>query len=229
MTAWSEPVTTNDITTPDLIRSDDEPSARATPPRRALTTGPKLHSVLHALAVVSLVLGIAGCASSPTRFVHPNADLGALQKVAVLPFENVSGVQGASDKVHKIFLVELLSLGAFDVIEPGRVAKALKGETVASPDQLAPEDLKRIGGALGADALFMGQVLDYSDARGTGGAPSVTIQLRLIEVASGATVWSTSQTRSGSKASTRLFGVSSDSVTEATRKVIREELATLYE
>ena len=73
----------------------------------------------------------------------------------------------------------------------------------------------------------MGQVIDYSDARGTGGAPSVTIQLRLVETASGATVWSTSKTQSGVKASTRLFGVSSDSITEATRNVIRDELATL--
>jgi TolB-like protein len=177
--------------------------------------------------LVLVILFLSGCASGPTRYIHPNADLGALRKVAVLPFENVSGTQGASDKVHKIFLVELLSLEAFDVIEPGRVAKALKGETVASPDQLAPEDLKRIGAALGADGLFMGQVIDYNDARGTGGAPSVTIQLRLVETASGATIWSTSKTQSGVKASTRLFGVSSDSITEATRNVIREELATL--
>lgn len=75
----------------------------------------------------------------------------------------------------------------------------------------------------------MGQVLDYSEARGTGGAPSVTIQLRLVEVSSGATVWSSSQTRAGVKTSTRLFGVSGESLTEATRKVIRDELATLYE
>ena len=179
------------------------------------------------LPSVLLFLSISGGGGAPTRYIHPNADLGAIQKVAVLPFENVSGAQGASDKVHKIFLVELLSLEAFDVIEPGRVAKVLKGETIASPDQLAPEDLKRIGAALGADGLFMGQVIDYSDARGTGGAPSVTIQLRLVETASGATVWSTSKTQSGVKASTRLFGVSSDSITEATRNVIRDELATL--
>jgi len=178
-------------------------------------------------ALVAFVVALSGCASGPTHYLHPNADLGAVQKVAVLPFENVSGVQGASDKVHKIFLVELLSLEAFDVIEPGRVAKALKGETVASPDQLAPEDLKRIGAALGTDALFMGQVLDYNDARGTGSAPSVTIQLRLVETSSGATIWSTSKTQSGVKASSRLFGISSDSVTEATRNVIREELSTL--
>ncbi|MGK2855877.1 MAG: hypothetical protein ACSLFQ_01590 [Thermoanaerobaculia bacterium] len=188
--------------------------------------GRGLYAVSLWLALATLLL--ASCASGPTRYIHPNADLGALQTVAVLPFENVSGVQGASDKVHKIFLVELLSLEAFEVVEPGRVAKVIKGESVASPDQLAPEDLKRIGSALGVDGLFLGQVIDYEDARGQGSAPSVTIQLRLVETSSGATVWSSSQTRAGVKASTRLFGVSNDSLTETTRDVIRTQLSTLF-
>ena len=182
--------------------------------------------------VAALALGLltlAGCASGPTRYIHPNADLAGLKKVAVLPFENVSGEASASDKVHKIFLVELLSMEVFDVVEPGSVSKALKGETAASPDQLAPDDLKRIGSALGADALFMGQVIDYADARGPNSAPQVTLQFRLVETASGATVWSTSQTRSGVKTSTRLFGVSSDSITETTRKIIRAQLGTLLQ
>lgn len=180
-------------------------------------------------AAVLGILMLAGCASKPTRYIHPNADLSGLKKVAVLPFENVSGETGASDKVHKIFLVELLSIEAFDVVEPGSVSKALKGENAASPDQLTPEDLKRLGSALGADALFMGQVVDYADVRGPNTAPQVTLQFRLVETASGATVWSTSQTRSGVKTSTRLFGVSSDSITETTRKIIRSQLGTLLQ
>lgn len=185
--------------------------------------------VRHTALLIAAALFCAACTTAPVRYIHPNADLGALQKVAVLPFENVSGVTAASDKVHKIFLVELLSVEAFDVIEPGQVSKVLKGEKVASPDQLTPEDFKRIGGALGADALFLGQVVDYTDARGSGSAPEVTLQLRLVETASGVTVWSSSQTRSGVKATTRLFGVSGDSITERTRKVIRQQLATILE
>jgi TolB-like protein len=183
---------------------------------------------IHLLAA-ALSIFLAGCASRPTRYIHPNADLGSIKKVAVLPFENASGVNGASDKVHKIFLVELLSIEAFDVLEPGMVARALKSESATSPDQLTPEDLKRLGKALGADGLFMGQVVDYADARGQNSAPEVTLQFRLVETSSGATVWSTSQTRSGVKTTTRLFGVSSDSLTETTRKIIRNQFATLLE
>jgi TolB-like protein len=179
----------------------------------------------HLALAASLLL--ASCASGPTRYLHPNADLGAVQKVAVLPFENVSGVAGASDKVHKIFLVELLALEAFDVVEPGLVSKAVRAESATSPDQLTPDDLKRIGAAMGADGLFIGQVVDYADARGSNAAPEVTVQLRLVEVTSGVTVWSTSLTQGGVKASSRLFGVSADSTTETTRRLLRKQLATL--
>lgn len=176
-----------------------------------------------------LLFLLAACASQPTRYIHPNADLGAIKRVAVLPFENVSGTNGASDKVHKIFLVELLSLEIFDVVEPGLVGKAVRGENATSPDQLTPDDLKRIGGALKADAMFIGQVVDYTEPRGAAGAPEITLQFRLVETASGATVWSASQTRAGVKATTRLFGVSGDSATETARKLIRTQLGTLLQ
>lgn len=181
------------------------------------------------LTIACLAFLATSCASRPTRYIHPNADLAAMTKVAVLPFENASGIAGAAEKVHKIFLVELLALEAFDVVEPGTVSKVIRAETATSPAHLTPEDLKRIGAALGADGLFMGEIVDYNDARGTNGAPEVTVQLRLVEVSSGATVWSTSQTRAGVKASTRLFGVSSDSTTEVTRKLVRRQLATLLQ
>lgn len=193
---------------------------------------PTNHNPTHLLLAGLLFMAlIGGCSSAgPTHYVHPNADLAALQKVAVLPFENVSAVAGASDKVHKIFLVELLSMEIFEVLEPGVVAKALKGQTAATPDQLTPDDFKQLGRAMGADGLFLGQVIDYAEGRGgADSAPSVTLQFRLIETASGVTVWSSSQTRAGVKASTRLFGMSGDSLTQATRELIRRQLTTLVE
>ncbi|MBK5260457.1 MAG: hypothetical protein JJE51_12770 [Thermoanaerobaculia bacterium] len=187
-----------------------------------------MNRIRQLLTIAVLATIASACASGPTRYLHPNADLGAIKKVAVLPFENVSGVAGSSDKVHKLFLVELLSLEIFDVVEPGAVSKVIRGETAGTPDQLTPDDLKRIGKALGADGLFMGQIVDYQDPRGAaGGGPEITLQFRLVEVTSGATIWSTSETRAGVKVSTRLFGVSGDSITEATRKVIQRQLATL--
>lgn len=182
------------------------------------------------VVVAGAALALLGrCASTPTtKYLHPNADLSAIKKVAVLPFENLSGDRSAGDKVQKIFLTELLSFEAFDVVEPGQVAKLLRSERIESLDTLGPPELKKIGEALKVQGLFMGSVVDYADSRsGSTPAPDVTIQLRLIEVQSGVTIWSASRTRSGATTSAKLFGVGGQSLTQAARQLIKEELGTL--
>lgn len=176
-----------------------------------------------------LFLAAAGCRSTATtQYVHPNADIGAIRTVAVLPFENLTQERAAGDKVQKIFQTELLALGVFDVVEPGQVAKLLRTERVESVDTLGPADLNRIGGELKAQGLFIGSVVDFADNRtGSTPAPEVTIQLRLVETESGVTVWSVSRTQSGATASARLFGIGGESLSEAARQLVRQELRTL--
>lgn len=183
-----------------------------------------------AVAIVMTVAALStSCRSTTTKYIHPNADLAAMKRVAVLPFENVTQERTAGDKVQKIFLVELLSLDTFDVVEPGAVNKALKAERIESVDALAPADIKRIGEQLNVEAVFIGTVVDFAESRsGSTPAPEVTIQLRLVETQTGATVWSASQTRAGVKAATRLFGIGGETLTQAAREVLRSELNTLF-
>ena len=184
--------------------------------------------IVAALAAASLSV-LAGCASSPTtKYLHPNVDLGAIKKVAVLPFENLTQEKGAGEKVQKIFLTELLSLEAFEVIEPGQVTKELRAARIESPEALGPPELKKLGEAWKAQGIFIGAVVDFAETRsGSTPTPEVTIQLRLVETQSGVTVWSASRTRSGASASARLFGIGGQSLTEAARQLVREELSTL--
>ena len=178
------------------------------------------------LAVLCIALG-ACSSTTQTRFVHKNADLGAITKVAVLPFENLTPDHAAGDKVQKIFYLELLALDVFEVTEPGQVAKIFRGSSM-SVETLGPADYAKLGKDLGVDAIFTGAVVDYAEARtGSTPTPDVTIQLRLIETHSGATVWSAGQTRSGASTSTRLFGVGGESLTEASRRLVKNELNTL--
>jgi TolB-like protein len=180
------------------------------------------------IAVVFLVL-MAGCRTTrntQTQFLHKNADLGAITKVAVLPFDNLSQERSAGDKVQKIFYLELLSLDVFEVAEPGQVTKVLRAG--APPDALGPAEYQKLGKELGVEGVFVGSVVDFAETRtGSTPTPDVTIQLRLIETATGATIWSAGQTRSGASASTRLFGVGGESLTEAARRVVKSELQTL--
>jgi TolB-like protein len=180
-----------------------------------------------ALAAAVLLLGTR-CAGTTTKYLHPNVDLGAIRRVAVLPFENLTQDRTASEKVQKIFLTELLSLEAFEVVEPGQVTKELRASRIESVEALGPGDLKRIGESLKAQGIFVGAVVDYAETRsGQTPTPEVTIQLRLVETQSGVTVWSASRTRSGASASARLFGIGGQSLTEAARQLIKDELSTL--
>jgi TolB-like protein len=178
---------------------------------------------------LGVLLGAGACRSTrTTKYVHPNMDLGAIRRVAVLPFESLVQDRTAGEKVQKIFLTELLSLEAFEVAEPGLVTKTLRAERIESADALGPADLKRLGETLKVQGIFLGSIVDYADNRsGPTPAPEVTIQLRLVEVQTGVTVWSVSRTRSGTTASARLFGIGGQSLTEAARQLLREELSTL--
>ena len=178
------------------------------------------------LVAIALSLALSGCGTTQqTKYLHKNADLGAIAKVAVLPFENLTPERSAGDKVQKIFYLELLSADVFEVTEPGQVTKVTRGQPL---DALGPADYQRIGKELGVDGIFLGTVVDFAETRsGSTPTPEITVQLRLIETHTGATVWSTGQTRSGAAVATRLFGVGGESLTEAARRVVRSELSTL--
>lgn len=182
-----------------------------------------------ALAIVAVSLVLAACRSArstQTRFLHKNADLGAITRVAVLPFDNLTQERSAGDKVQKIFYLELLSLDVFEIAEPGQVTKVLRN--AGSLDAFGPNDYQKLGKDLGVEAVFVGSVVDFAEGRtGSTSTPDVTIQLRLIETTTGATVWSAGQTRSGASTSTRLFGVGGESLTQAARRVVKSELQTL--
>jgi hypothetical protein len=180
-----------------------------------------------AAALAAVVLG-GGCRSAGSSYLHPNVDLAALKTAAVLPFENLTADRSAGDKVQKVVVAELLALGVFEVVEPGTVVRALRAERVESIEGLGPAEMTKVGTALKADVLFVGTVVDFADNRsGSTPAPEVTIQLRMVETQSGVTVWSVSKTRSGAGAMAKLFGIGGDSVTEAARQLVREELRTL--
>src|SRR6185369_17280634 len=177
------------------------------------------------LAAIAMLGTSCGSTTQQTRFMHANADLGAIKSVAVLPFDSLAQDRAAGDKVQKIFYLELLSLDVFEVSEPGQVNKFVRSDALAT---LGPAEFQKIGKDLGVDALFAGSVVDFAEGRsGSTPTPEITIQLRLIETHSGTTIWSVGQTRSGAGVSTRLFGVGGESLSEAARRVVRRELGTL--
>lgn len=173
-----------------------------------------------------LVLALAASCSGPRQYVSESADLSQVRAVAVLPFDDAAGEKLGAERVQRIFMTELLALGVFDPVEPGQVVRAVRTEKI-DPAAFTPEDIKRLGKALGAQGVFVGTLIEFVEGRSASQSAQVTLQLRLLDVESGKTVWSTSRTGTGATVTGRLFGMGSHTASEVARNLIREELERL--
>ncbi|MGB2990285.1 MAG: hypothetical protein WBC98_10030, partial [Candidatus Zixiibacteriota bacterium] len=87
-----------------------------------LTASRRLPAALCLLLIVFLT-----CGPRPPRvYDRSELDPSGLKRIAVLPFDNLSGEEGAGESVTEIFTMELMRTGRFDVAEPGRVKTAVK-------------------------------------------------------------------------------------------------------
>jgi polysaccharide biosynthesis protein PelC len=173
-----------------------------------------------------LALGCSGMGS--TTFVHPDYNFGYLEKVAVIPFENTSKDQGAGVRATRFYVTELLSAQAFDVVEPGEVARVLAGHGLVRTADLNREQILAIGSELGAQAIFLGSVGESATQRsGNSNTSIVTLNTRLVETETGETIWSATHSESGGGFWSSLFGTRERSRSEVTRDCVSKSIKTL--
>ncbi|MFZ3073272.1 MAG: hypothetical protein WA162_08515 [Thermodesulfobacteriota bacterium] len=164
------------------------------------------------------------------RYVNPDANFSYIKKVAVLPFNNMSGDRFAGEKVRSAVMIDLLSRGAFDILEQGEVSKTISlvmraagvaEGTVLEPDK---ETLKLLGEKLGVQAIVIGSVEEYE---GLGGGVIVSISTRMLDTSSGIILWQAHSSVSGASVWRRILGVEETDKTFLTRKVVRKIIDTL--
>ncbi len=150
------------------------------------------------LVVLSVLFLIVSCAGTgPIQsYVRGDVDLGYVERVAVLPFENNSKDPYVAERVRDIVSTQILAAGLFDVIDKGLVDSALREEAVDM--KKAPMDealLQRLGQRLGVQAFFFGTVDHYDLVQREGGAyPELALTFRLVDVTSGMVIWQASAT-----------------------------------
>ena len=156
--------------------------------------------------ILLLATVAATACSAPAQYVKSDADLGAITAVAVVPFENVTTDKLCAERVHKLFVTELLNFDAFRVAEPGQMMRAMRRDQL-EPGALTSEEMKKLGEQLKGQALFLGAVLEYDEGRAGGAAPSprVRLQFRLVDTETGTTLWSVTRTRGGPTVAGRPF------------------------
>ena len=170
---------------------------------------------------------LLGCtANRKTVFLHPEYDFGAIERIAVVSFENLSTEQGVAGYVTRLFITELLAAQAFDVVEPGEVAKVLRDVGQSRGAELDLAGLKRMADSLGIQAVIFGSVGEAGQAGGrTSAGNVVSLNARMVDCVTGNTVWSSAVSLGGPGSFSRMLGVGessrSDAVLRAVRKLAR--------
>jgi hypothetical protein len=154
-----------------------------------------------ALTLSLLLSGLAGCASTPMRvYVNPQADMTLYQKIAVLPFANLSGDPYAAARVTRAFTTELVLADRFHLVDPAEMMAELE-RTAGTPDnqgQFDPAKLKDAATRLEATAFIRGGVSEYAMRhQGTDDFPVVSFDAEMVDVATGTVIWRVSVTESG--------------------------------
>jgi len=190
----------------------------------------KSRLIVPASLVLTILLGLNCAGSNSTTFVHPEYSFQYLERVAVVPFDNLSNDKGAGARVSRIFVTELLAKQVFDVVEPGEVSRILMEKSLVRTSELTQEQIISVGKELGAQGIILGTVNESASIR-SGGATSntVTLVVRMVETETGATVWSTTKTSSGKGFWSSLFGTGGKSLSEVTSSCVKAVLNSLID
>jgi hypothetical protein len=191
----------------------------------------KLPAVLGiaALSVITLAAGCAGARPAEVTYHDANMDFSLVQKVAVLPFENLTTTNTAADRVRDVFMTMMQATGSSYVMPPGEVARGVDRASLAHPTTPTAEEVVNLGKIVGVDAVITGVIREYGEVRsGSASAGVVSISLQMMETQTGKVVWSASSTRGGVDAADRLFGGGGQPMDQVTADAVRDLLDKLF-
>jgi hypothetical protein len=160
----------------------------------------RYRTLIRTCTAALLLAALPGCASGPRLYVNPQADMTFYKKVAVLPFTNLSQDRFAGERVSRAFITELVLADRFQVIEPADFASALDkvGGLPGSDGVFDPEKVKLAMTQVGATGLIRGAVTEYTTLHsGSDDNPVLSFDVEMVDVATGAIVWRTADSRQG--------------------------------
>ena len=190
-----------------------------------------VRSAAVSLAAIAVIMVTSCGGIKPTVFLHPEFNFGFVERIAVIPLENLTKEQGVASRATRFLITELLASEAFDVVEPGEVSSVMAGiPQVRGAGGLTKQQIIDIGTKLKVQGLVFGSVNGASAMRsGTSQDHYITLVLRMVETETGETVWSSSHTEGGRGFFASLFGGSHKPQSEVIRNCTRRALSTLIQ
>jgi TolB-like protein len=163
-------------------------------------------SALARSGVCLVLAAVVGCAGSGRPREHAGAVPTDHPRIALLPFDNLSGREEQERRFTHTFLATLVKTGACEVVDLGRVEAVMESQRLRSAGALTPDQMTAVGESLDVRYLMLGSILEAGTVRTQeGDAPTVGASLRLVEVASGRIVWADVHVRTGDDRET-IFG-----------------------
>jgi len=145
-------------------------------------------------------LALTGCAAPGRLYVNPEADMSFYNRIAVLPFDNLSNDRFAAARVTRALVTELVISGRYEVVEPEefRVALSRIGGEANAQGLYDMAKLKQGAQSVQATGILRGAVTEYQMMRvGSDQVPVVGFDVELIDVATGNIVWRLSTMKKG--------------------------------
>lgn len=140
------------------------------------------------ILAVAVVAAVVGC-GKPAPIVPP-----LVETVAVLPFDNESNDLNAPD-ILQDYVYRALLASAYRPIEDRIVKEKLDVAGIVDGGQLAAVDPVKLGKDLGVHALLFGDVETFGYTNlGYFTSRKVTVELKLVDVATGQVIWEHSGT-----------------------------------
>ncbi len=144
------------------------------------------------IVVAALLVILSGCGPHVATTVRIDEKIPAGAQIAVLPFENLSGRENASEKITDYFVLSLQSVNRVSVAEFGQTYEQMRKTRVRSSAFLTNDQIDSLSAGLGAVFLVVGSVIEYNeiDNQYLGKIPQISLNIRVISCQTKKTIWS---------------------------------------
>jgi len=180
--------------------------------------------------VFILIFSITGCGGKfdSESYTRENVDMGAITRIAVLPFQNFTSDQFVGDRTRDIATTQLLALGIADVVDRGLVDSVMAEEVIDPKLPIDQINMKRLGQRLNVQAFLLGAIDMAGEKRSTTVAyPVLGVTLRLVDAQAGLVIWQNSGRWTSETVTGRILGTKPTDDFHVSLELLRRMLRSL--